>query len=303
MSTATRTDRHRPSAPEFDPEDYDCMGVFDLTQEWGDNGDRMRSVNALRAEGYRFASHQTGGVCGHCGARLRYAALMAHLPSKDMIYVGETCLAGRFESTKAEFDRLRKTAALDRAKQARKAAFLELCEQHAVLVWATYAHNIGATALGEETWDQVHGKGWAISALDDIARKARQYGELSQRQAELITKLVAELEHAEEDTATREAEAAARPPAAPVPTGKLVVEGEIVSTRWQDNPYGPGGCMKMLVVTDAGWKVWGTMPAALNASQGDRVRFTATIQPSDDDLCFGFFKRPTKAETLEPVGV
>src|SRR5947209_12916370 len=253
MSTATRSDRHRPSAPEFDPQDYDCMGVFDLAPEWGDNGSRMATVNQLLERGYRFASHQAGGVCGHCGARLRYVALMVHLPSKDMIYVGETCLAGRFEATKAEFDHLRKTAALDREKQARKAAFLELCAQHPVLVWATYAHNIGAVGVGETTWGETHGKCWAISVLDDIARKARQYGELSPRQVELITKLVGELETAEADTARRDAEAAAQPPAQPVPTGKLVVEGEIVSTRWQDNDFG-GGCVKMLVAADAGWK-------------------------------------------------
>jgi hypothetical protein len=60
--------------------------------------------------------------------------------------------------------------------------------------------------------------------------------------------------------------------------------------------------MKMLVVTDTGWKVWGTMPAALDVDRGARVRFTATVKPSDDDPHFGFFSRPTKAQVLTPVG-
>lgn len=125
---STRTDIHRPSAPTFDPEAYDCWGVFDLTPEWGDCGDRQRTVNSAIDAGYRFASHQTGGQCGHCGAHLRYVALMIHEGSKEMIWVGETCLAGRFESlTKAQFDQLRKTAKLDRERQAKLAAFQELC--------------------------------------------------------------------------------------------------------------------------------------------------------------------------------
>lgn len=312
----TRTDIHRPGSDDFDPEAYDLVDVFDLFPENDMSGllrqDRINTVNAMLARGYQFASHQHIGQCGHCGTRIRYAALMTYETSLEMIWVGETCLWGRFESTtKEQFQALRKAAALDRAKQARKAAFLELCDTHPVLVWATYARNIGSAGLGdhradlpatERTWGEVHGKGWAIGVLDDIARKARQYGELSERQVEFITKLVGELETAEVETAQREAVAAAQPPAAPVPTGKLVVEGEILSTKWQDNDFG-GGSLKMLVQHADGWKVWGTKPAALDAGVGDRVRFTATVNPSEDDQHFGFFKRPTKAEVLAPVGV
>jgi hypothetical protein len=32
--------------------------------------------------------------------------------------------------------------------------------------------------------------------------------------------------------------------------------------------------------------------------KGDRVRFTATVTPSNDDAKFGFYKRPTKAELV-----
>jgi hypothetical protein len=75
----------------------------------------------------------------------------------------------------------------------------------------------------------------------------------------------------------------------------------------------------MKVVSDAGWSVWGSVPKALLGSWewvdgdpvttnapveiGDRVRFTATIEPSEDDRLFGYFKRPTKAEIIERASV
>lgn len=300
-----RTDIHRPSAAEFDPEDYDCFDVFDLHPDARQGQARISAVRILQDRGYTSGGVYGMGQCSHCGAQLRYTALMTHEPTKTYLWVGEQCLTNRFESTtKAQFQQLRKAAALDRAAQRRKAAFLRLCDEHSALVWATYAHNIGVAGQAGETWAEVNGKGWAVTTLDSIARKVRQYGEMSPRQLDLTVKLVDELVTAEAETARKAAELAAQPPAQPVPAGKAVVEGEIVSTRWQDNPYGPGGCVKMLVLVDAGWKVWGTKPAALDdAGVGDRVRFTATVSPSDDDPSFGFFKRPTKAEMLAPVGV
>ena len=62
----------------------------------------------------------------------------------------------------------------------------------------------------------------------------------------------------------------------------------------------------MLVRDDRGFKLWGTVPASLGYSElgehsltkGDRISFTATLEQSNDDPKFGFFKRPTKAELI-----
>ena len=78
--------------------------------------------------------------------------------------------------------------------------------------------------------------------------------------------------------------------------------GVVLTTRWQDNPFGYGAStLKMLVKLDDGNKVWGTMPNTLieiDTDKGDRIRFTATAEVSEDDDHFGFFKRPVKAERL-----
>lgn len=118
-----------------------------------------------------------------------------------------------------------------------------------------------------------------------------------------------------ERAARKAAEEAARANAESVPIGKTIIEGVIVSTRMVHSDY--GSTLKMKVMSDAGWSVWGSVPKSLLGSYslteqgevvidgvdaGDRVRFTATIEPSDDVL-FGFFKRPTKAEIIERATV
>lgn len=90
-----------------------------------------------------------------------------------------------------------------------------------------------------------------------------------------------------------------------VPSGKTTITGSVVSIKVQDDYYSGGVSLKMLVESDEGWKVWGSVPRALWASSdatvrvGDSVTFTATVEPSADDVLFGFFKRPTKASFLQ----
>ena len=56
---------------------------------------------------------------------------------------------------------------------------------------------------------------------------------------------------------------------------------------------------KMLVGGN-GWKVWGTYPTKLyDAEKGDTVRFVATVEASEDDAAFGFFKRPKACEIVK----
>ena len=82
--------------------------------------------------------------------------------------------------------------------------------------------------------------------------------------------------------------------------GKLTIEGEILTIKEECNMFGVA--LKMLIGDDRGFKVWGTMPRAIedddNCQRGSKVRFIATVQRSETDASFGFFKRPTKAEVL-----
>jgi hypothetical protein len=95
----------------------------------------------------------------------------------------------------------------------------------------------------------------------------------------------------------------------PVPdtSERIVITGEVVSIATKENDYGEREVMT--VEDDRGFKVWGTVPQKLiEASytgelKGERVTFTATVQRSDRDESFGFFKRPTKAEITNQEGM
>ena len=112
---------------------------------------------------------------------------------------------------------------------------------------------------------------------------------LSERQ------VTAMLEAAKRSAERVAAEAAEAVNAQPLPTGTVTIEGEVLTTKVQENRFGSE--LKMLV-KGLGWKVWGTVPRSLEAHRGAVVRFTATVEASDDDPTFGFFKRPRNAQIL-----
>lgn len=94
----------------------------------------------------------------------------------------------------------------------------------------------------------------------------------------------------------RALEAEANADAEPVPAGRMVVTGTVVSTGVRENDYGVR--YVMTVRDERGFRVWGTQPAGLDVERGDTVQFTATLERSTDDATFGYFKRPTKAQVL-----
>jgi hypothetical protein len=131
----------------------------------------------------------------------------------------------------------------------------------------------------------------AIEELDawarDIIDKADRF-ELSDRQVQAVA----------DHLAAKRAEAAA---AGIVEPGRRIIAGTIIATKHVETPY--GHTVKMLLETtdeNGGTvKLWGTRPAALvEATKGDAVTMTATVERSDKDAAFGFYSRPTKAAII-----
>jgi hypothetical protein len=104
------------------------------------------------------------------------------------------------------------------------------------------------------------------------------------------------LEHAERK-AERERERA-NEVRVPCPIGRVTIVGKVVSVDSKDTDFGTR--YVMTVRDDSGFTVWGSQPSALDPSVGDRIEFTASVERSDSDECFGFFKRPSKARLLVP---
>lgn len=145
------------------------------------------------------------------------------------------------------------------------------------------------------------GSDFSIAMRDAL----EEWGTLTESQEVAMRKVMARAEKREaERTAEWEA-------AADCPQGRVQVVGTIISTDIRETSFGDQ--WKMLVRDDSGFKVWGSIPSKLfvtevdehgcecnwrsgHSMKGERVSFTAAVEPSEDDQKFGFFKRPTKAK-------
>lgn len=273
-NSAVRTDSH--NAVNLVTENYDYLGSLD----WQESSPaRMALINAvIVTPGRKWAGVHGSGQCDHCGARLRYAALMLHRPSDTVLEVGETCLENRFDRATADFQRLRKQAELDRGQQRIKKAVAEFVDANPDLAFL---------ANGEIPAESA--KNFFIM---DVSRKLRTYGELSEKQVAAVRNSIVK----DREFAAKKA-AEVTLPTSTVVEGKIVVTGEVVSTKFVDNQF--GSTYKMLVRDERGFKVFGSVPNNIyDVKRGQRVTFSATVTKSDSDNSFGFFSRPTKAGIL-----
>jgi hypothetical protein len=278
MSNVVRTDAHSPL--NLVTEDYAFAGCIDFDLNDPKARKAQDEMIARVLDGRAWANVHGRTQCDHCGAHFRYAAMMIHTPSNTVLTVGETCLDNRFDLATSQFHAMRKAAELDRAAQKIRKA-----------VDAFVAANPDLACLGRGA--ELPETSSRNSFLIDLSRKLNHYGSLSERQVEAARKSLArDIEWA----AQRAAKVAAEPVATPVLTGRIEITGEILTTKYVENDF--GGTLKMMVRDDRGFRVWGSVPSSLDASRGDRVTFTATVEASKDDPTFGFASRPSKARSL-----
>lgn len=281
MTPTKRADIHRPSA--INPVDYAFIGIFyQGDSEW--IGDAYiadhRELERLVGEDWHLKTVPGGNyaakfTCDHCGAHFAHGALYRHEPTGELLAVGHICAATVLLPGTTQMDRKRRLAERA-AKAARTAA--ENAEKRAALLE-------GNPGLAEALEADHH-----ISR--DIKRKfLGSHPDLSDKQIALVFKL-------QKDVAEREVRLAEeKAKATPVIEGKgVVITGKVLSTKWVEGYY--DNVLKMLVLDDRGFKVWGTVPSALSAEREDRVSFTANTEQSRDDETFGFFKRPRLSTNL-----
>lgn len=228
------------------------------------------------------------GGCDHCGAPgLRYVNVYAH-DSGDWIVVGSTCAerVGLDNRNAYEMDRAKRAQeARKKAEELRrkKEAWLASADPEVVVALTgllTLHHDTGTTGN---------------FFLNDMVRAFKNYGNLSERQAAAMLKTLADLESRKQ---REEAERVSPKPKMPVPTGVVDIVGTVMSVKEQHSQWGT--TWKCLVVDDRGFKVWGTIPSSAAWDKGDRVAFTANVEPSNDDESFGFYSRPRKVKAAPP---
>ncbi|UAW09437.1 hypothetical protein SEA_KLEVEY_81 [Arthrobacter phage Klevey] len=165
--------------------------------------------------------------------------------------------------------------------------------------------NVAAAIAVDEAAADWHEAMDTDAFLLDLWSKAFDY-ELSEKQ---IAAVASSLRRRRDRASAKAAEAEA---ATPVPEGRYELEGEVVSIKLHESAYGSD--WKMVVLAEAGYKVWLTVPgsilsaldeetpegewARVDSLKGRRIRTTVTVEASDRDRAFGFGKRPAKGVLL-----
>lgn len=230
--------------------------------------------------------------CPRCGG-VGYIAGMEHV--ENAICFG--CMGHKGTHSTAGAERKREKARIQRANRAERKLIAKQESHNRQMEAAEAAFPILAG------WHDAMAEGNPF--LSDLWAKAFDY-ELSEKQIAAAAKSL-------QSKADREAERAAEKAAlSEVVEGKGTIEGTIVSVKYKDSQF--GGAWKMTVKDDRNFLVWGTVPQAIfdqqhdEAAEGEnpfaehlkgrKVRFNATVEASEEDKTFGFFKRPTKAVLL-----
>jgi hypothetical protein len=285
-----RTDIHRPAA--IMPADYrfvafECVRIGGLE----DCHIQMENRRTIRADmertGGNYSTHAHGGNCMVCGnANAIYTALFHHEPSNSYVRMGSECTEKvDMQLDRAAFTRFKDGMAQWRTAQAGKNKAKVSCEdRNLTRAWDIFASSERYTEYEEQT-------------IRDMINKLVRYGSLSDKQWAFMGKLVAQIDTREARKAQRAAEVeAALPIPAEMLNRRVKIEGEVLSTKVVEGPY--GNARKMLVKTRDGWKVWSTVPSSVAIEKGDKIKFEAYLERSQDDVKFGFASRPTKAEVL-----
>lgn len=307
-----KTGIHRPS--QICPAEYRHVCCYSLatTQDgWPIPSFNIDLVVQLQRE-HMFAT--TGpGRCTVCGASFIYGEVWVHEPTGEHIHVGWQCAHkyGLF-ADRAQFKQQRAVHVDQAIKRERRRHIMARVKQ-------TLRQDPELRAA----------LGVSHHITKDIRARFIQYGEVSEKQRDLLIKLA--VPQAPEPTWIN------------VPEGRQVVEGVVLSAKYQDDAY--GSTYKMLVLVEGSYKVWGTVPALMEdrlvqmgddqfkawndareahfnglvaggvepsqalkqvaeqyphcerpTLKGQRVRFTATLKAKE--LGFGFFSRPTGGELL-----
>ena len=207
--------------------------------------------------------------CQYCSTSIRYKFYIRSADGKEF-FVGSDCvmktgdagLISTVKKAKSQLDKAKREAKKEVQRQIREAEFKARIENkkqewisnnaimQPILKWAENSSGIPK----------------------NIFENFEKWGNLSERQCEYLTKLY--------DESLNEK------PKTKVPTGKVEVEGKIISFKWVQTQFGE--VRKMFVESPLGYKVYGSVPGSLEAEVGDCVRFVATVVASDSDASFGF---------------
>lgn len=312
-----RTDIHRPSA--IQPEDYEFVAFdFIKVETLGDCYvlKEQRDIKAAHfaRTGGRYAQHEHGGSCMICGASASYTCTFYHTKTNEYIHTGHDC-AQKLEMGCGDFNAFQRAITDAREAQAgkRKAKAL-LSDAGLSAAYDIYVADYDAlprdpkTARPERTVNEF-GQTEVIPAyagelfyeertIRDIVGKFVKYGSINDAQMDLLRKLTERIPDRDRLNAERDAQRKAeKEAAAPCPKGRVKIEGIVVKTETKETAWGFREVM--VVKASEGFVLWGSVPSGVTVAKDCKIVFVATIEPSENDPKFGFYKRPVLYMTKE----
>lgn len=279
-----------PGARNGQLETFEAFGL--TVQAFSPVGaDRAALKRLVDEQGSALSGERGIYQCHHCGAHLRYFAVLRH-DNGEHIVCGEQCLDNRFSLvSKAQFDALRKAAELDRQAQRIKTAARE---------FLTGLDGDLNLAFSRETdlSETFELNDYALRTITDIRAKLWQWGSVSERQVAFVQRLLEEAPALAEKARQIAAERA-NEVEADAPTGRVTFEGVVIKRVWKESDFGGGYKLTLKVKNSDGatWLVWVSEPSAIETERGDVVQMTATLTRSDK-ANFAFGKRPSKASVI-----
>jgi len=281
MTVITRTDIHRPS--EMNPAEYTELGVF----YQGPNEYIGAAYGSLHSELSRAEQPYTrwtagnfsrNSTCDHCGAAFHYGVVFAHTPTNETVSVGWQCAQNSL-GVSSRSQQARDRAVRIAARQREIDEAVAECPEDVRMALQANRDSATPNSFLSDLYSKLYVKGY----------------KLSDRQCEAVLRSIT---RDAEWAARKAAEALALVDAPPLVAGRQVIEGVITSAKVKFSQYGES--LKMVVQLDSGNKVWGTVPDSIQAHFGygtdgmigSRVSIVAEVTVSDNDLHFGFYKRP-----------
>jgi len=314
-----RTDIHRPS--EIIPADYQYVAVWTMNITGFGECEfilRERQICKEHMEHTGGALHHySNGSCGICGnVQAIYLVLFHHAKSNEYIVAGIDCaqkLDMHVDSSAMKVFKRRCADAREQIAGKRKAIAL-LGDAGLIDAWEVFTadypkHNactITFTDYGEESGECSCGlrdrlkdyMAFPEATIRDIVGKLVKYGSVSEKQTAFIGKLLKQIADRPIVEAARKAE---RDAAGPVPVGRVEMQGEVVGVKQVEgmsfSRNADGVRTKLVIKLENGSVVFGARFA--NLDKGDKVHFVASVEASQNDPKFGFYKRPALYLTKE----
>lgn len=225
--------------------------------------------------------YATKGTCDHCGARFNFGAVFCDKESGDHLIVGHICATTKLSLSDGEYS----DALLRRAvKSARTKAKMKAVRKK-------NRATLESGELGPELTSALNYPHPMCESIRDAFLDGR----------ELTAKMKAAVIRADaEDWYNVRTAPEPDPVEIPDLPKRSTFTGTVLGLKEKETRY--GYVTKMVFRDDRGFKLYGTVPSALfdgeSELRGSRVEFDAAVTVSDDDPCFGFFSRPTKASRL-----